>query len=209
MIDDDWVNAGLAEAVAASVAKARTSSVPNQPSSDRTITESPMSTQTSPSVAQTLPTKGPRSLSALGVDVKGGVIRNKSTKIKTYADNPVANPRPSPDQRQLRGKAVPAPDPLSDLKASNPALAAPTLFTGMDVDVNRKTQARPTEVPPPAHQAPAPAPAMQEFQPTMDTTIRQLLEQARLRPDKIYSVTSDGRFMIKTTLLSPGSTAPG
>lgn len=192
MIDEDWVNAGLAEAVAESVAKANK------------VTNVAPDLSPSPSPAPS------KSLSTIGVNVRGGVIRNPTTKIKTQTDNPVANPRPSRDQRSIAGaKTVPAPDPLSELKASNPALAAPSLFTGMDVDVGRRTQPSSTiAAPPPPRQAPTPAPAMKEFQPTLDTTIRQLLEQARLQPDKIYHVVSDGRFMIKTELFTQESKAP-
>lgn len=196
MMDEDWVNAGLAEAVAASVAKAAGATV--------------KVTNPAPNLSPS-PTQGGKSLSTIGVNVRGGVIRNQSTKITTQTDNPLTNPRPSRDQRAAvaGAKTVPAPDPLSELKASNPALAAPSLFTGMDVDVGRKTQPSSTiAAPPPPRQGPTPAPAMKEFQPTMDTTIRQLLEQARLQADGIYNVVSDGRFVIKTTLVTQASRVP-
>lgn len=202
MIDDDWVNAGLAEAVADSVARASAVKVTTAPD-----------LSPPPTPAPNPPSRGPKSLSSLGINVRGGVIKDPNNiKVRTYGENPVSDRRPNKGAQVSGAKTVPAPDPESELKASNPALAAPSLFIGMDIDTSGKTRPKPTAAQqsplPPVAPQPVSAPAMTEFQPTLDTTIRQLLEQAKLRPDKLYHVVAEGLFMIKTQILTQETGSP-
>jgi hypothetical protein len=102
---------------------------------------------------------------------KGGVIRNPNTKRRTQTNNPVTNPR-------APSKTVKAPTQEEDLRAENPALAFPTLMTGMDADAMKPSNGA-VEQPPPAS-APAPPPPAPAQVPGFNyqSTVAQLLERA-------------------------------
>jgi hypothetical protein len=144
---DKWLNEGLSESVAK--AEAELTPVPAAPPSPPAVSP-----------------KGPRTLSSMGI-TKGGVIRNPNTKRRSQTSNPVTNPRPP-------SKTVKAPTQEEDLRAENPALAFPSLMTGMDVDAMKSSNGA-VEQPPPPPQAPAPAAAPPL---TYQSTVAQLLERA-------------------------------
>lgn len=182
---EKWLSEGLSESLGK---KSNGAGPPPAPSPQPPTPEAPS------------PSKKPPSLSKKGIGM-GGKILNSTTKIRSQGDNPVTNPRASKagtvEPRPSGAKTVPL-DPVSDFKAANPALAAPALFTGMDIDTKKKpplaTEAAPAL--PPLRSAPP-----EEFQPNMETTIRQLLEQANRHPEKKYNVISEGRFWIYTEIL--------
>jgi hypothetical protein len=128
---EDWLEQGLDE----SLAKAK--GVP----------------EPAPAAAPEAPKK-PKSLSSLGIG-KGGIIRNPNTKRRTMTDNPVANP-------QKRKPTTPEePTEEDELKANNPALAIPTMLTGMDLNTKNGT--------------PEPEPIRVLF----STTVGELIQMAR------------------------------
>jgi hypothetical protein len=190
---DKWLNAGVADELAA--ARAVSNGQPPAP----VTSSSPSPAPSSPSS----PNKPP-SLANRGVNIRGGVIRNETTKIRSQVQNPVTNPRPSPDQRTLKGKNIPPPDPVSEFKAANPALAVPSVFTGMDIDLNKKVSPAPapvqeklvSSVAPPLTAAAAPAGTVVSF----DTTVRQLVELAQGQPNGTLHIAT-GRFVLSVGIL--------
>jgi hypothetical protein len=172
---DNWLNEGLSESVAKAEAGLRP---PAQPAPETTLTgyiDPAAGTYINPSApappAAAGP-QGPKSLSSMGI-TKGGVIRNPNTKRRTQTNNPVTNPR-------APSKTVKAPTPEEDLRADNPALAFPTLMTGMDVDAMKPRNGA-VEQPPPAPASAAPPPAPPPPVPSgfnYQSTVAQLLERA-------------------------------
>jgi hypothetical protein len=191
---DRWLNEGLKESVARETGTNGVTDPPPSPVQPSAQAQAPGP-----------PTKAPKSLSTLGIG-RGGVIRNKTTKILTQPDNPVTNPRPSRDQRTTNAKSVPPPDPLSELAATNPALAVPSMFTGMDIDVSKKPQPRPapaqekviTDAPPPLPPVPAQAAPRQGF--SFTTTIRELLEEAVRQRTLEFNIETE-RYVISIAVL--------
>jgi len=117
---DDYLNASVAEDVAKAAAQA--ASAPAAASS--TIASNGQ------------PAAGPKaktpSLSTLGIG-RGGVIRNNSTVRRSQTSNPVTNPRPAPKVAFSAGvKSGSEPTPEEEAAALNPALAFPSMLTGMD-----------------------------------------------------------------------------
>lgn len=104
-----------------------------------------------------------KGLSKFGI-TRGGVIRNPNTKKVTVTNNPVASPK---TQKPLVTKTVKAPTPQEDLAAEHPALAIPTVLTGMDMDTQKSNGA--------ATEAHAPAPSTQPVPVTYDSTLKDLL----------------------------------
>jgi hypothetical protein len=148
---DNWLNEGLSE----SVAKAEAALTPPTAAAP-------------PPPAAPGPRGGLKPLSTMGI-TKGGVIRNPNTKRRTQTNNPVTNPR-------APSKTVNAPTPEEDLRADNPALAFPTLMTGMDVDAMKPRNGA-VEQPPPAPAAPPAAPQVPSGF-NYQSTVAQLLERA-------------------------------
>jgi hypothetical protein len=102
---------------------------------------------------------------------KGGVIRNSNTKRRTQASNPITNPR-------APSKTVKAPTPEEDLRAGNPALAFPSLMTGMDVDAMKPSNGTVEQPAPSAPVAPPPVPPQVRAGFNYQSTVAQLLERA-------------------------------
>lgn len=101
---------------------------------------------------------------------RGGVIRNPTTKKVTMLKNPVTNPKPS----KLGMTQVPPSTPEQELAAEHPALAIPSIMTGMDMDTVKPTNGA----------APPPQPTTQGVQTgqpmpvTYDSTLGELLRLA-------------------------------
>lgn len=174
---DAWLNAD----VAADVAKAegRASSVP--------------SAAPSPAVVD----PGAKGLAKFGIG-RGGIIRNPNTKKVTMTSNPVADPQLNPQLRKLNVKSAPVPTPEEDFKAEHPALAIPTVMTGMDMDtVKRNGRVTETTLPP------APVATGQAVPVTYDSTLKDLLNLAVATGGKLHFGT--GEFVLSIQIIK----APG
>lgn len=202
---DKWLFDGVAEELAA--ARAINNGQPPAPAA------APSPPATSPTKAPTSPSKVP-SLATRGIG-RGGVIRNQSTKIRTQGDNPVTNPRPSHDPKAVGAKAIPT-DAQAEAKASNPALAAPSLFTGMDIDMVKKGTPAPAPVQERIFSSVAPPLAASSTDTVVpnddvvrfDTTVRQLIEIAQRQPKKMVHV-STSRFVLSLELFkNPSAESP-
>jgi len=149
-----------------------------------------------PSPAPEEQTKGPKSLSKQGIG-RGGIIRNPTTKRRQQLNNPVTNPKPP----STSGGSVPASTPDQELKASNPALAFPSVMTGMDMDMRRAETAKPQEVeapPAPPQKAWAPPPEADDI--PMTTTLVELLVRAAKLDGKYH--VGKPEFVVTVQILS-------
>jgi hypothetical protein len=159
---DDWLSEGLGTpapaAPATPAAPAPRPRTPPPPTSALFATARPTAPAkpVAPSPAQRIPTPSRG---------KGGLIRNQSTKVVTQTSNPVTNPR------RPKGRVMDAPTAEEELRAENPAVAIPTLMTGMDVDANKPKQAPVQQQLPPAAQ-----PVQRVV--TGETTLKQMVEWA-------------------------------
>lgn len=115
----------------------------------------------------------------------GGVVRSTTTRVLSgQIANPVANPK-APAQAARPVKTVAPPTPEEELKAENPALAIPSMMTGMDYD-SRKNGARPN----PnsfVESAPNPTPEVAEAPLSWATTLKDLYDRT-VRRGGLYHV---------------------
>lgn len=170
---DAWLNAD----VAADVAKS--TGIPNL--------ATPM-----PGPQPPVQNPGAKGLGKFGI-TRGGVIRNPNTKKVTLSSsNPVADPKLNPQLRKL--KSAPTPTPEEDFKAEHPALAIPTVMTGMDMDT-QKRNGTPPEASPVAQGQPVPV--------TYQSTLKDLLNLALASGGILHFGT--GEFVLSIQIIK----APG
>jgi hypothetical protein len=122
---------------------------------------------------------------------RGGVIRNPNTKKVTMTSNPVATPKTT---KVGMTKAVKAPTPEEDFKAEHPALAIPTVMTGMDMDTVKRNGAEVSSQP-----APAPVAPGQPVPVTYQSTLRDLLNLAVASGGILHFGT--GEFVLSIQIL--------
>jgi hypothetical protein len=122
---------------------------------------------------------------------RGGVIRNPNTKKVTMTSNPVATPKTT---KIGMTKAVNAPTPEEDFKAEHPALAIPTVMTGMDMDTQKRNGAVVSSQP-----APAPVAPGQPVPVTYQSTLKELLNLAVASGGILHFGT--GEFVLSIQIL--------
>jgi hypothetical protein len=122
---------------------------------------------------------------------RGGVIRNPNTKKVTMTSNPVATPKTT---KIGMTKAVKAPTPEEDFKAEHPALAIPTVMTGMDMDTQKRNGAVVSSQP-----APAPVAPEQPVPVTYGSTLKDLLNLAVAAGGMLHFATSE--FVVSIQIL--------
>lgn len=137
---------------------------------------------------------------------RGGVIRNPNTKKVTVTGNTVTNPKPS---KIAMTKSATAPTPEEELAAEHPALAIPSIMTGMDMDTAKtKNGAPPAE--PHSVDAPNVVKPIQTGQPmpvTYESTLRELLMLAYNSGGVLHFGT--GEFVLSIQLTAQGPRSPG
>jgi hypothetical protein len=168
---EKWLNEGLAEAVAG------IQSVP------------PVAKQAPPALPQ--PT-------VKGKSSHGGVVRKTTTRVLSgQLNNPVANPKTS-DRAAQPVKTVANPTPAEELSAENPALAIPTIMTGMDhgPHVNGRPNSNAF-----VESTPNPRPEVMEAPLSWATTMKDLFDRA-VRRGGLYHV-GNSMFVLSIQRLKP------
>jgi hypothetical protein len=166
-----WLNEGLAEAVAG---------IPSTP---------PAAKQMPPALPQpTVKSKASH----------GGVVRNTTTRVLSgEVNNPVANPKTS-DRAATPVKTVANPTPAEELNAENPALAIPTIMTGMDHGPHANGRPNPNAF---VESMPNPRPEVHEAPLSWATTLKDLFDRA-VRRGGIYHV-GNSLFVLSIQRLKP------
>jgi hypothetical protein len=158
----------------------------------------------SPAPAAQTPRSAEKSLQKTFGIGRGGVIRNPATKKVTVTGNTVTNPKPS--KLGLTKTAQP-PTPEEDLAAEHPALAIPSIMTGMDMDTgkpkNGAAPAEPQDVP----KVVKPVQTGQPMPVTYDSTLRELLMLAFNSGGILHFGT--GEFVLSIQLTTPAAKSQG
>lgn len=147
------------------------------------------------------PVPAPSIASGAKTSGRGGIIRNPTTKKVTMLSNPVNNPKPS---KLGMTQSVGAPTPEEELAAEHPALAIPSIMTGMDMDTVKKNGTAPKPEPAPATQG------VQTGQPmpvTYDSTLGELLRLAFNYGGTLNFGT--GEFVLSIQLTVPAAKSLG
>lgn len=112
------------------------------------------------------------SLSKQGIG-RGGVIRNPNTKRRTQLNNPVADPRPAKSPNRPANAPTPESDAHAELIGKAPALAVPSIMTGMDVNTEKPVE-QPTEI---VHQVKEDPNKSEPVPISYDMTLREVLQR--------------------------------
>lgn len=187
---DSWLNDGVGDDVAKAQGQSAPAPEPVQP---------PVNPATKPAK--------PPSLKNIGIG-RGGVIRNPNTKRVTLTGNTVTNPKPS----KLPAKIVKEPTPEEDFKAEHPALAFPSVMTGMDLDTEKRPSNGAVEAPsqpPPAPPLSQPAQAAAHLSTPVsyESTLRQLLQLALDNGGTLHFGTAE--FIVSIQITAPASRVQG
>jgi hypothetical protein len=137
---------------------------------------------------------------------RGGVIRNPTTKKVTLTGNTVTNPKPS--KLGLTKTANP-PTLEEELEAEHPALAIPSIMTGMDMDTVKPKNGAALGEAPDVPKAVKPAQTVQTGQPmpvTYDSTLGELLMLAYNSGGVLHFGT--GEFVLSIQLTGPALKSP-
>jgi hypothetical protein len=163
--NDDWLEEGVAENLRAAAAPAPRGDFPTPPTGKGLAPAKPKAPER------------PRSLAGLGINTRGGVIKESGAPVvhRTELHNPVNNPKPQPDQRIGKASIVDSGD-------FTPEFGVPSLMTGMDANFEQRASDL-------ARQAVLPA-APNELEaaptaPTGDTTLRELLRMAKANEGRL------------------------
>jgi hypothetical protein len=178
-IDDDFLNQGVEEKIAA-----------HKQAPPRTLFPTVPSGNGVPAKPAPPPEK-PKSLVGLGIG-RGGIVRNASTTSRTSLNNPVANPKIGPGQASVKSS-------LLDSAELTPEFGVPTLVTEMDQNLEQRAKDKVGAVlpaQPPTEEHP-PAPRLI----SMKSTLAELIDAARDNSGELN--ISNSRFKLQLVLLIP------
>jgi hypothetical protein len=134
----------------------------------------------------------------------GGVIRDPKTKKVTLTGNTVTNPKPS---KLGLTKTTQPPTLEEELQAEHPALAIPSIMTGMDMDTVKPKNGAASAEPPPSVDVPKPVQTGQPMPVTYESTLRELLMLAYNSGGVLHFGT--GEFVLSIQLTAPALKSRG